>query len=138
MERSEMRRLVDAAPVGELATVGADGRPHVVPVCFVLVGDTIYSAVDHKPKSTQRLRRIRNLLETGHAAVLVHHYEADWSRLWWVRMDGVGRVVEGDAEVSRVLAGLGGKYPQYVDHPPRGPVLAVDITVWTSWPSAAS
>ena len=92
-----MRGFVSAAPVGRLATVGADGAPHVVPVCFVLVADTAYSAVDDKPKRSRRLRRLANIEATGRACLLVDEYDDDWSRLRWVRLDGHGRLVEDAA-----------------------------------------
>ena len=88
-----MRALVADARVGRLATVGADGTPHAVPVCYALVGDVVYTAVDHKPKRSQRLRRTANIAATGGACLLVDEYDEDWSALWWVRLDGAGRVV---------------------------------------------
>jgi PPOX class probable F420-dependent enzyme len=128
-----MRLLVAAAAVGRLATVATNGRPHVVPICFSLVGDTVYSAVDDKPKSTTRLRRLQNLRDTGLASLLVDHYEADWSRLWWVRLDAVGRVLPEGTERERAVATLAGKYDQYAAQPPAGPVLALDVTGWQGW-----
>lgn len=133
-----MRRLVAAARVGRLATVAGDGRPHLVPVCFALRGDTVYTAVDHKPKRTSRLRRIANLAQTGWATVLVDEYAEDWSTLWWVRLDGSGRVLgdRSDAaaeEAAAAVAALVAKYPQYRAQPPAGPVIAVDIGRWTGW-----
>lgn len=128
-----MRRLVAAARVGRLATVGADGTPHAVPICFALRDGTVYSAVDHKPKRRIRLRRITNLEQTGRACLLVDEYGEDWSALWWVRLDGTGRVAADPAEADRAVSALVGKYPQYQDHPPEGPVIALDITGWTGW-----
>jgi len=134
-----MRSRVEAARVARLATVGGDGEPHVVPVCFVLLGDTVYSAVDHKPKRTSRLRRIANIEATGRACVLVDEYDdADWSRLWWARLDGSARVVDDPAEMARVRSALVGKYPQYAITPPSGPVIALDITRWTGWSAGES
>ncbi|MPZ26551.1 MAG: TIGR03668 family PPOX class F420-dependent oxidoreductase [Micromonosporaceae bacterium] len=128
-----MRRLVAAARVGRLATVAGDGRPHLVPVCFALRGDTVYTAVDHKPKRTSRLRRIANLAQTGWASVLVDEYAEDWSTLWWVRLDGSGRVADEPAEAAAAVAALVEKYPQYQAQPPAGPVIAVDIGRWSGW-----
>lgn len=128
-----MRRLVAAARVGRLATVGADQRPHAVPVCYALRGDTVYSAVDHKPKRSRRLRRVSNLEENGRACLLVDRYGEDWSGLWWVRLDGTGRVVDDPGEGARAVAALVDKYPQYRDRPPDGPVIAIDITRWSGW-----
>jgi PPOX class probable F420-dependent enzyme len=128
-----MRRLVETARVGRLATVAADRQPHAVPICFALVEDVAYSAVDHKPKRSARLRRVANLRETGRACLLVDEYDEDWSTLWWVRLDGRGRVVDDGDEAARAIAALAGKYPQYRDREPAGPVIAIDIARWTGW-----
>ncbi|MGH3648952.1 MAG: TIGR03668 family PPOX class F420-dependent oxidoreductase, partial [Micromonosporaceae bacterium] len=98
MDAQRMRRLVDAARVARLATVDAHGRPHLVPICFVRLGETVYTAVDHKPKRTAALRRIANLQATGHASILIDEYAEDWSRLWWIRLDGTGRIVTNETE----------------------------------------
>jgi PPOX class probable F420-dependent enzyme len=129
----EPRALVEAARVARLATVGPDGRPHLVPICFVLLGDTVYSAVDHKPKRSARLRRLANIRATGRASVLVDEYREDWRQLWWVRLDGSARVVDDPAEAARAVAALAGKYEQYARQPPAGPVLAVTVTRWSGW-----
>jgi PPOX class probable F420-dependent enzyme len=133
MDMATMRRRVAQARVGRLATVTAAGRPHVVPCCFVLDDDTVFSAVDAKPKSTLALRRLDNLQAHPAASLLVDHYSDDWSALWWVRLDGDGRVVSGGAERDRAIALLTGKYEQYVATPPPGPVIALDVTAWRSW-----
>jgi PPOX class probable F420-dependent enzyme len=133
VQEQEMRRRVERARLGRLATVSAQGRPHLVPVCYALVGQTAYSAVDHKPKRGGRLRRIANVEETGQACLLVDEYDEDWSRLWWVRLDGAGRVVVDGAEAAAALDALVAKYPQYAERRPAGPVLALDVTRWTGW-----
>ena len=127
-----MRRRVAAARVGRLATVTASGIPHAVPICFVLDGDVVWSAVDGKPKSTTRLRRLENIGAHPRVSLLVDHYEDDWSCLWWVRLDGVARVVNG-AVAEPGLALLAEKYPQYREHPPPGPLIAIDVDHWVGW-----
>jgi PPOX class probable F420-dependent enzyme len=134
VDESTARARVAAAPVGRLATVTAAGRPHLVPCCFALSADTIYSAVDHKPKSTRRLRRLENLRGNPNAALLVDHYADDWSTLWWVRADGTGRVLEAEVELANAMSLLVAKYEQYRQDPPAGPVIAIDVTTWRSWP----
>jgi PPOX class probable F420-dependent enzyme len=131
---SLIRARVGEARVARLGTVTEDGRPHLVPCCFALVGDTAYSAVDAKPKSTLALRRLANLRARGQASLLVDHYDEDWSTLWWVRVDGAGRVVDAGRERDAALAALAAKYDQYRRDPPPGPVVAVDITTWRAWP----
>jgi PPOX class probable F420-dependent enzyme len=129
-----MRSRVAGAAVGRLATVTADGRPHLVPCCFALDGDRIYSAVDHKPKSTRSLRRLANLRANPNATLLVDHYADDWSTLWWVRADGTGRVLDEGPDLAGALALLVAKYHQYGEAPPAGPVIALDVTTWRGWP----
>jgi PPOX class probable F420-dependent enzyme len=136
VDAQTMRQLAESARVGHLGTAGVDGQPHVVPVCFVLIDETAYTAVDHKPKRTTQLRRIANVTATGHACLLVDEYGEDWSTLWWVRLDGHGRVVDGPDEAARAIAGLRDKYQQYAELPPTGPVLAVDVTRWSGWSAA--
>jgi PPOX class probable F420-dependent enzyme len=128
-----MRTAVTRARVARLATVRADGRPHLVPVCFVLLGDVVYHAVDHKPKRGPRLTRIANIEANPVASLLVDAYNEDWSALWWVRLDGRARLVHDHAEAEHAIAALAAKYPQYADRPPDGPVLAVTVDSWTGW-----
>lgn len=130
---NDLRRRVASARVARLATVGPDGRPHLVPVCFVLLGDVVYHAIDRKPKRHQRLRRLANLRATGWACLLIDEYAEDWSGLWWVRLDGHGRVVSDRAEEDAARAALRDKYPQYADQPPEGPIVAVTVTRWSAW-----
>jgi len=127
-----------AEPVARLATAGADGRPHVVPVVFAVDGDTLYTAVDDvKPKSTQRLRRLRNIAENPAVALLADRYDDDWSALWWVRADGTARVLEpGDPEAGRARLLLAERYEPYRAAPPPGPVIVVAVERWTGWAAA--
>ena len=134
MDKDEARHRFAAARVGRLATVTAQGSPHVVPVVFALVDDVAFTAVDGKPKTTPRLQRLANIEATGRASLLVDEYRADWSALWWVRFDGSAQVLEADStEASMAIDALTRKYPQYVTDPPTGPVIAVRLTRWQSW-----
>lgn len=129
-----MRARLAAARVGRLATITEAGRPHLVACCFALEGDTAYSAVDAKPKTTLALQRLANVRARPVAALLVDHYEEDWSALWWVRADGAARVLEGGPERTAALERLAAKYEQYRRAEPPGAVLALDIERWRSWP----
>jgi PPOX class probable F420-dependent enzyme len=133
MDGTRMRDLVGRARVGRLATLGQDGRPHVVPICFALQDDVLYTAVDEKPKRSRRLQRLENVRKHPDVTVLVDHYEEEWSRLWWVRLRGNGRVVEGGPELAHALALLREKYEQYREEPPRGPAIAIQIKDWRGW-----
>jgi PPOX class probable F420-dependent enzyme len=121
------------APVARLATVAPDGRPHLVPVVFAVDGEVIYTAVDAKPKTTQRLRRLANIDGNPRVSLLVDHYAEDWTRLWWVRVDGVAAIHhDGNAmRIGRDL--LRAKYDQYQSVPLNGPVIAVTVRRWSSW-----
>ena len=121
------------ARVARLATVTPGGAPHVVPVCFAVQGDTVYFAVDHKPKRTDRLQRLENIAVERRVALLADHYEDDWSQLWWVRADGRAREVEDAGERERALELLAERYPQYRERPPHGPVVAIDVERWSDW-----
>jgi PPOX class probable F420-dependent enzyme len=127
----EARRRFGAARVARLATADAAGRPHVVPVTFALAGDTVYSAVDAKPKRGTALRRLANVRANPRVALLVDHYAEDWDTLWWVRADGAGRVLEtDDPEAVRAAELLAARYERFAL---RGAVLAVDIDNWSGW-----
>lgn len=135
MTPSQARELFVTGRVARLATVAADGRPHVVPIVFAVDGDTIYSAVDAKPKRTAALHRLANVAANPEVAVLVDHYDdGDWQRLWWARADGIGRVLDvAEAEAMRAVELLQGRYPQHAAQAPGGPVLAVDVRRWSGW-----
>ena len=122
-----------AARVARLATTDPDGRPHLVPIVFALEGDMLYSAVDRKPKRSTKLRRIENARARPDVTVLVDHYDEDWGQLWWIRLRGRARVLDGGEEREHALALLQEKYPQYRSEPPDGPVLAVDVTDVRDW-----
>jgi PPOX class probable F420-dependent enzyme len=128
-----LRHRAEFAPVARLATVDAEGRPHLVPCCFALDGDVAYSVVDHKPKRSTALRRLDNIRASPAVCLLVDHYEDDWTRLWWVRLDGTARIVEDGPEHASAIALLCAKYPQYRATPPSGAVVAIDVTACRSW-----
>lgn len=134
MTGAQARRCFATARVARLATVGDAGRPHLVPIVFVLAGETIFSAVDAKPKRSTALRRLANVAANPHVAVLADHYDDDWNRLWWVRADGTGRVLDpAEPEAVDAVARLVDRYPQYRRQPPGGPVLAIDVEHWSGW-----
>jgi PPOX class probable F420-dependent enzyme len=129
----EARQRFATAAVARLATVGATGQPHLVPVTFAVDGDRIYTAVDAKPKTTANLRRLRNIAGNPQVAVLADHYEADWDRLWWVRADGTAAVLAGPGDMAGPLRLLAARYPQYRASPPAGPVISVRVARWSGW-----
>jgi PPOX class probable F420-dependent enzyme len=129
----EARRRLAQARVARLATMFADGRPHVVPITFAVDADLIYTAVDAKPKTTRDLQRLRNLAASPQTAVLADHYDESWSKLWWVRADGLAAIIGDPAEMAGPVGLLASRYPQYRESPPAGPVIAIRIQAWTGW-----
>ena len=125
------------SPVARLATSTPDGKPHLVPVVFA-VGvdidhDVVYTAVDAKPKTTQRLRRLANIENNPQASLLVDHYSDDWTQLWWVRADGVATIHHDGEQMHTGYRLLRAKYPQYQSVALSGPVIALAVRRWSSW-----
>ncbi len=125
------------ARVARLATVSADGVPHLVPITFAVAGDRVYFAVDAKPKSTRALRRLSNIAANPAVSVLADRYDEDWTQLWWARADGTAQVVDVAAEPVGVEL-LAARYRAYVEQPPRGPMVVVAVTRWSGWQAARS
>jgi len=138
MDAEEARARFCGGRVARLATTDAAGRPHLVPCTFAVAGDLIYTAVDHKPKTTRDLRRLRHIRQNPRVALLVDHYEEDWDRLWWVRADGRARILDDlGAPVDQVRRAaillLARRYEQYRARPPEGPVIEIVVERWSGW-----
>jgi PPOX class probable F420-dependent enzyme len=133
MDEREMRHRIKTAMVARLATVGPDGRPHIVPITFASADGSLYFAVDQKPKRTRNLQRLRNIVANPAVSVLVDHYEDDWSSLWWVRVDATARIVEEGPEFDEAIALLSARYEQYRSNRPAGPVVAIKVERMTGW-----
>ena len=129
----EARQRFGTALVARLATVSEQGRPHVVPCTFAVDGDVVYTAVDHKPKSTTDLKRLRNISARPAAALLVDYYDDDWSALWWARADGQASVIADQAAIAAPVRLLASRYPQYAARPQGGPVISIAVTHWSGW-----
>ena len=125
--------LLDRARVATLATVSADGRPHVVPVVFARDGSDLVTSIDGKPKQGKVMARIENVNRDPRVSLLADHYEEDWSRLWWVRVDGQASIENGGQGFDRALTALLARYPQYQVVELTGPVIRIRIERTTSW-----
>jgi PPOX class probable F420-dependent enzyme len=136
-----MRRRFAHARVARLGTVNPDGSPHLVPICFALVGDRVVSIVDQKPKSTTNLRRLTNIRANPNVTLLVDHYDEDWTSLWWIRVDGRAFVVDDDGagadDLDPLLVALHDKYRgNYGRYAFSGPTIVVDVERWSGWTSS--
>jgi PPOX class probable F420-dependent enzyme len=129
------RARFEQASTARLATVTPGGKPHLVPVVFAVRGDVVYTAVDAKPKTTQKLRRLANIEHNPNVSFLVDHYDDDWTQLWWVRVDGVAAIHHGGGVMAAGYAALRAKYAQYQQVPLNGPLIAVTVQRWASWQS---
>ena len=148
MELSEetIRQRLDGWPVARLASIGADGRPHQVPIVFARIGDCLWSPIDGKPKSGRGLVRVRNLRAHPNVSLLLDEYTNDWTRLWWIRIDATASVVQPEApdrdlKFAAALEALREKYEQYRDVPVvQDPaiLLAFEPTRMHSWSARAS
>jgi len=127
------------SPVARLATVAPGGLPHLVPVVFAVATDAaggpdvVYTAVDAKPKTTRRLRRLANIDSNPRVSLLVDHYADDWTQLWWVRADGIATVHADGTAMAFGYQLLRAKYPQYQSVSLDGPVIAIAVQRWSSW-----
>lgn len=133
MDELEARERFAAAPVARLATIRLDGAPHLVPVTFAILEDTIWFLVDGKPKRSRELQRLANIEAEGRVSLLVDHYEDAWSALWWVRADGRARVITDPEAWRDALVALTRKYAPYASEPPSGPAVEIQIQRWRWW-----
>lgn len=138
LTETEARNRLAAARVARLASTGADSQPHLVPVTFAVDGDRVYIAIDHKPKTTTSLRRLRNIRENPRVTLLADHYEDDWDRLWWVRVDGHARILPAGEDRHDPLDALAAKYAQYRRIRPEGPVIVIEADHWTGWTASST
>jgi PPOX class probable F420-dependent enzyme len=133
LSQDQAQRRFAGARVARLATANAMSTPHLVPVTFAIHDDVVVFAVDHKPKTTMSLKRLRNIEENPQVSLLADEYDEDWTHLWWVRADGVARVLHEGEERRRPLEWLCDKYPQYREKVPVGPVVWVKVRTWRGW-----
>jgi PPOX class probable F420-dependent enzyme len=137
MLTDEQRRFLDASRVARLATADAAAAPHVVPVCFVRLGDTVYITIDEKPKQVpaRQLKRLRNIGQNDQAALVADRYDdRDWSRLGWVMVRGRADVIDAGPEHAQAQAVLREKYPQFEEMAlEKHPVIAIRIERAAAW-----
>ncbi|MCY3564121.1 MAG: TIGR03668 family PPOX class F420-dependent oxidoreductase [bacterium] len=133
IDAEEITRRLAETRSATLGTVDHTGRPHLVPIVFAYRDGRLYTAVDHKPKSTNRLKRLRNIETNSAVSVLLDHYDDDWTRLWWIRVDGSARVIASGPAFREGIALLTRKYQPYEDQPPPGPVIEIRVETIRAW-----
>ena len=136
MLTDEQRRFLDRQRVARLATADASGQPHVIPICFVTLGDSVYLTIDEKPKrsSAAPLKRIANMRENPRVALVADHYEDDWSRLGWVMIQGRAELLPSGEEHDRAQDCLRARYRQLTQMRIQAlPVVAIRIEHAVSW-----
>jgi PPOX class probable F420-dependent enzyme len=130
---------LENAPLARLATLDAEGRPHIVPICFVYDGSVFYTAVDRKPKSVapEKLARLRHIRATPQVALVIDEYCEDWSRLWYILVRGQAKLIPDLASEERAgaIRRLKAKYPQYAAGmlPDDAPIIRITPDRITSW-----
>lgn len=132
----EQMAFLEAHRVGHLATADASGRPHVVPVCFVVLNGAIYTPLDAKPKrvAVQKLRRVRNLGANPAVCLSVDDYDEDWRRLRWLQVRGHAELVPASEEQAAAIAALRARYPQYRAMPmAEAPVIRITPERMVDW-----
>jgi PPOX class probable F420-dependent enzyme len=134
------RTFLATARRAVLGTITPDGRPRLVPTCFVLAVDepVLYSPLDDKPKRSDdplALARIRDIGGDPRVTVLVDRWDEDWSRLAWLRCDARASLLPSSAAGhGEIVAALRAKYPQYETHHLEGrPLIRIAIERATSW-----
>jgi PPOX class probable F420-dependent enzyme len=116
-----LRGILEEARRAFLTTIGEEGWPHSVPVCFALRADDVVIPVDHKPKSGRRLQRLRNIEDHPGVALTVDHWDEDWTQLGWVMVQGEATVETPGSPPEELLA----RYLQYSQHPPQGELIVI-------------
>ncbi len=115
LKEPAVRNFIESARIAHLATVSSAGEPHNIPLCFWFDGERFYFVIDEKPKrkSGAEIKRMKNIAENPRVALVIDHYDEDWSRLAYVLIRGNARIVEDDAEYALAIQHLRHKYAQY-------------------------
>jgi PPOX class probable F420-dependent enzyme len=124
--------LLAAERVGRLAFVDDEDRPRVLPITFAVLGDSVWSAIDDKPKRAAEPARLRYLRRRPRAALCIDRYNDDWSRLAWVQL--LGRIdILPLREATAAVEALAARYEPYRERTPPGPLLRLSVERALSW-----
>jgi PPOX class probable F420-dependent enzyme len=103
----KVSKLIALERVCRVGTTGADGHPHVVPVCHVVAADKIYFG------SGSDARKVANLRQNPRIAVTVDLYSEDWPHLKGAAVQGTAVLIERGPRFKQARDRLYEKYPQY-------------------------
>ncbi len=93
--------LLDTPHVGKVATVRADGRPHIAPIWYTLDGDTI---IFNTGATTVKGR---NIQRTGQLAFSVDDEKPPYA---FLLVDGTATIDEDPDELLKWATVIGGRY----------------------------
>ena len=133
------RRFLASVRRATLVTLAPDGRPRPVPICFALAhaDPVLYTPLDDKPKSTEdplALARVRDIAADPRVSILADRWDEDWTRLAWLRAEGLASLVDAGPEHATAVAGLRARYPQYEMHQLEDrPLIRVAIERVVTW-----
>jgi pyridoxamine 5'-phosphate oxidase family protein len=71
---AELRYLAGGRQLGRLATVGADGTPHVVPVAWIY--NAARDTIDVGGAELERTKKFRDVARSGRAAIVIDDLES--------------------------------------------------------------
>jgi len=111
----KQKDFINSQRIGRLATVDENGKPLVLPVCFALRGNIIYTPIDKKPKkvTAYNLRRLKNIYSNPNVSIVFDRYSEDWTRLYYIMVEGEASVIQEGEEYKHSLNSLVQKYDQY-------------------------
>jgi coenzyme F420-0:L-glutamate ligase/coenzyme F420-1:gamma-L-glutamate ligase len=138
---SSQLAFLEASRRAVLGTIAPDGQPRLVPICFVLVGESpiLYTPIDDKPKRNDdplALARVRDIQADPRVTVLLDRWDEDWTRLAWLRVEGRAQLLDAavGSEHANGIGALRAKYPQYEMHRlEHRPLIRVTLERVSDW-----
>ena len=128
---TEEEKFVRWARVSRMATAGADGRIHNVPISPVLEAGSLLIATDTTS------RKVRNLEANPRVTLVFDEYSEMWDLLRGVVIEGSVRIVRDGVDFTRARALLYEKFRQYEIESPIESETSVILVVTpervTSW-----
>ena len=134
--QNEERTFLNNQSVGHLATSDVYGKPHVIPVCYIVIKNSIFITIDRKPKTGNEtnLKRLRNIIENPNVAFITDHYEDNWQNIGWIMVRGRAQILHSGPIYTKGQVSLKKKYSQYRNMDLGGlPIICIKIINVKSW-----